>query len=374
MLQRILSALILGAALVSPTIAVAASPCADIARTLRIGSSGEDVRLLQQALNADPRTQVAKTGPGSPGSETTYFGPATHRAVMKYQEMYRSAVLAPAGLSLGTGVVGPLTRAHLRQSCSGARATPDTGISAPAAPVSPSTQARDSAPSLPRPTGIVSAANLDVPESSVAKPGVFVPTKVTTPWLGDFQFSKLFVLMTGETVMNPGGKLRIFGTGFTADTPNTIHIGDRYTIENVGVDQSGLINVTLPADVPKGRHYIWVSNANGVSNKDVFIVVPTPGIPGPKIILSSPERGKAGETVTVYGSGFSKTWNDIHFPTAIISNVKSPDGKTLVFTIPPADLGLTADDLQYAPDIVSTFYVINDYGVSDGLPFTVQFK
>lgn len=71
---------------------------------LSLGSKGQDVWNLQKALNSWDGTHVAVTGAGSPGNETSTFGPATKKAVMKFQAKY--------GISQ-TGTVGPITRAKL---------------------------------------------------------------------------------------------------------------------------------------------------------------------------------------------------------------------------------------------------------------------
>lgn len=84
-------------------------------RTLRLGSTGEDVRALQQLLNADPSTAIRGSGVGTKGRETIYFGMLTRDAVIRFQEKYAALILAPVGLVAGTGIVGPSTRAYLTE-------------------------------------------------------------------------------------------------------------------------------------------------------------------------------------------------------------------------------------------------------------------
>ncbi|MDE2041170.1 MAG: right-handed parallel beta-helix repeat-containing protein [Patescibacteria group bacterium] len=100
--------------LVAPKSNPAVSVLPNFSRPLRFGMSGTDVRNLQIFLNAHGY-QVSLSGAGSPGNETAYFGPATLRAVVKFQEGNRAAILTPAGLTQGTGYFGPASIRYANQ-------------------------------------------------------------------------------------------------------------------------------------------------------------------------------------------------------------------------------------------------------------------
>jgi len=74
-------------------------------RNLSLGSTGSDVKCLQAVLNNAADTQVAVTGVGSKGYESSYFGLKTQVAVKAFQTKYGIAPVA--------GFVGSITRAKL---------------------------------------------------------------------------------------------------------------------------------------------------------------------------------------------------------------------------------------------------------------------
>lgn len=71
-------------------------------RDLTVGSRDGDVICLQRYLN-NAGYPLSVSGPGSPGSETTYFGPLTRAAVAKWQ--------AANGVAPAVGYWGPISRA-----------------------------------------------------------------------------------------------------------------------------------------------------------------------------------------------------------------------------------------------------------------------
>ncbi len=74
-------------------------------RSFGIKQNSVDVRELQKFLNHKGFV-ISPSGAGSPGNETTYFGIATKKALMKFQEKY----LQEIGISNATGYFGASTR------------------------------------------------------------------------------------------------------------------------------------------------------------------------------------------------------------------------------------------------------------------------
>lgn len=81
---------------------------ANFKRTQTLGTVGADVKQLQIFLNTHGYV-VAANGAGSPGRETTVFGVATQKALIRFQEANANTILRPAGLKKGTGLLGTLT-------------------------------------------------------------------------------------------------------------------------------------------------------------------------------------------------------------------------------------------------------------------------
>lgn len=97
-----------------------AGACPALTRDLSLGSTGADVMELQQFLNSSAATQIASSGAGSPGNESTYFGSLTNAAVMKFQSANSISPVA--------GYVGSKTRAAISAVCGTAVVPPGTPV------------------------------------------------------------------------------------------------------------------------------------------------------------------------------------------------------------------------------------------------------
>lgn len=109
--------------------------------SLKLGDTTiPDVSYLQNFLNQNPVTRVADTGPGSDGELTNYFGPKTFDAVIRFQNLYSSEVLIPAGITVPSGFFGMYSRNkanNLLQTMYQSNTVPQTTInpSQPATPI-----------------------------------------------------------------------------------------------------------------------------------------------------------------------------------------------------------------------------------------------
>src|SRR3989344_4625717 len=106
------------AALQGGSTTTAGGACFTFTQNLKQGQSGAEAMQVQKFLNSKGFT-VAATGAGSPGNETSYFGPATKAAVIKFQNANAATVLTPVGLTAGTGYWGPSSRAAANAMCTG---------------------------------------------------------------------------------------------------------------------------------------------------------------------------------------------------------------------------------------------------------------
>ncbi len=298
------SAALLAALLPGIAAAQSTPECALFTRNLALGASGADVRALQVFLNTDARTRVSLDGAGSPGNETTYFGMKTKTAVTKFQDLYRSEVLTPVGLTSGSGFVGTFSRAKITALCT--QKPSSFQISPPSVNSSP-----QSVPSV--------------------SPGVSLPTSSSaskTPPLelsGGFHSDTPVIIAPSSYAAPRGATISISGLGFSS-IGNVVHLGP-LSVSDVK-NLSGELSFVVPDTAPFGPHELWVVNDRGQSNKTYFSVI-TQNALAPTITSISPKEGFQGTVVTISGTGFTSTGNDVHTSNSIVEDLPSRDGKTI---------------------------------------------
>ena len=92
----------------------------------------------------------------------------------------------------------------------------------------------------------------------------------------------------------------------------------------------------------------------------------------PQISRISPRSAEVGDTVTIYGSDFTKRENTVHFGNGGETGLSSSDGKKIKFTIPryinPCDVNETSYCSTYSQRVKDgryPVYVSNDNGRTD---------
>ena len=329
----------------------------NFSRNLTIGSRGEDVRELQKFLNLSPETRLALSGPGAPGEETTYFGPITYGAVIKYQEVYAAEVLFPLGLSRGTGFFGPSTRNHIHKNQNTAAVTTETEVT------------------LPK-------------ENSI--PRVSQNKAQLNPSLLGFSFFGESRENSAPTLFYPsqydgivGDTVTLQGLGLSGENL-TLRFGATVITDLISSGES-VVSFTVP-HIPPGRYSVSVANSKGTSNTLNFFVRSL-SVAKPNIANISPKEFVGETKVTITGTGFSQKGNTIYTGYGIIEDVPSPDETTLSFTLlPPNEAGDTSDiilDLNnpakesdniddLITDVGESFdiYIVNEGGISNSVSYT----
>ena len=327
----------------SPSLADTISDCTLLSRNLKFGMVGSDVRALQRLLNLQAATRVSDSGPGSPGNEGIYFGAKTKLAVVHFQELYKSEVLTPVGLSIGNGFVGSRTRQRLTLFC-------DSRLS--------STQ-----PTTPPHISLSTSTDLMimVTEHTVTTP--LSATRISTISIPKEDLRAPYLMFPAAYTMHQGGKVVLKGGGYSL-RGNTVHLGDK-SWNGVISTANGSLEVALPPDAAKGKFDLWFENSKGVSNKS-FVVITDASAVDPVVTSVTPSSGFEGTEVTVTGENFSKTWNEVRVGSGTVGGLVSVDGKTLTFTISLPVPGLSAgqDVAGKEINVPLLLYIINENGVS----------
>lgn len=275
--KKVLSSLIIALA-IAPGLVLAAtslqgggSSCSYVfSKTLKVGVSNTEVMNLQKLLNMSTETQVAASGPGSPGMESNYFGTKTKAAVIKFQEKYASQILTPNGLSRGTGLIGAGTRGKLNAMCSAANTT-----------ITPPTQTTQQSttnivtPTIPTP--VLPAINI----ADTISPSVSLSSPSTGSTLNG----------TVTVSANASDNVGVVGVQFLLDG---VSLGSEDTSSpyNISWDTTGVTNSThlLSVRVRDAAGNQTISSLVGVTVSNTVSVSDTTA---PTVSISSPSSGSS---------------------------------------------------------------------------------
>lgn len=363
-----------------------------ITRTLRRGSSGEDVKQLQEFLAKDKEVY--------PESRVTgYFGSLTEGAVKKFQE---KTGIEPVGIvgpqtrekikevALGDGVVAvgpaiverkareiplPEVKSDISRNSTGEdvkklqellskfpNAFPEKAVNGNFGPAT-----ERAVKKLQKSVGLAETGKVDKKTKEVINDLVVAIEKKKPPKIQDITPS------SGAA----GIFITINGRGFT-DDDNAIFVKGRTVMKGLRAYDGGTtLEFVLPSDIPCSASKpsacpIKVVNANGISNARPFKLasvappqispepepIPAPGpaasptpippppspTPDPKLTITSlnPTQGVVGATVTITGTGFTATNNSVNFGgvNSAVTGLASSDGTTLTFTVPQGSCGV----------------------------------
>ncbi len=168
---------------------------------------------------------------------------------------------------------------------------------------------------------------------------------------------------------------------YSWDIPERVRIGEKYKIRIessvISVGEYKLEGETIkPKILPQRYYYDESDNYFSIIDR----VFPTPTVtilPTPLVEKISPSSGSVGTKVTIVGSGFTSTGNDIKFGQGYIQNLSSEDGVILRFTV-PSGLGVCSSTTEVCIEIlllitpgIYDVSVINKYGESNKIKFEV---
>lgn len=186
--------------------------CPALSRDLQVGSTGADVMALQKFLNTMTGTIVSLSGAGSPGNETSTFGPATKAAVIKFQTLYNITPIA--------GYAGAKTRAQIAKVCGTSTPTPTPTPTGPGITVSAGAQPANAL--APQGAARVPFTTFTLTNNTGAMVTV---NSVTVQRIGlgiDSNFSGIVLIDTTNNLQ--------IGTAKTLNSNHQASLGDNFTI------------------------------------------------------------------------------------------------------------------------------------------------
>ncbi len=362
------------------------------AKSLTLGSKGADVQALQKFLNAKGYT-VAASGAGSPGNETTYFGPATQKALAKFQ--------AASSISPAAGYFGPITMKAVNAmegTMVGTGTGTGTNVIVPVGTGLVVSTASDSPVGGNVAIGAVATPMLALNFTAGSQPVTVNSFAITRSGLSqDADLQNVYLYQGGtrlainQSISN--GKI-MFASGsglFTVPANSTVEIWVKADIANVSSIASHVINFAV-ASASDVQATATVGGTYPVMGNNMSLVSVTNLATLTFQTTTASTTINAGQTNNVIGQFTLTAGNDpvkvtsLRFtmtgslPTQYVQNVKLVNGGTQVGpTLPSLTSNVAYFDLSSAPLMLSAgqaatlqLYADVTGGVGYYFQFTVQ--
>ena len=231
-------------------------------KDLTLGSTGTDVQCLQRYLNAAGHN-VASSGAGSPGNESTYFGSLTRAAVAKWQ--------AAQGVSPAVGYFGSISRA--KYTAVAGSVTVPGGVTPPGVVVPASGLAVTLAADSPLPGTVpLGAANVPFTKFNVAGTGTInyitvqrVGAGKTTDFSNVYLYDGATRLTAGRSVNSSSHEVNFTGLNLAVSGVKTFTVSGDISATAGAADRNAFRVITVSANVSVSGYPV-TGNEMSVSN------------------------------------------------------------------------------------------------------------
>jgi hypothetical protein len=183
---------------------------------------------------------------------------------------------------------------------------------------------------------------------------------------------------TSHMFVRPGDKVSVSGFGYGEGTPVNILWDDTVVRENVKFYEGKDLFFTVPKVSP-GKYTVTFEQDGVVAFPDSSMwVKPSKETTPPEVTRISKEVVKRGDTITLYGSGFTPEQNDVITGFGDVNDISSEDGKSITFTYNPfSDQDLVAHDEETLEKLELTIpmnlMVVNVNGSSNVFIFELKY-
>lgn len=239
------------------------------------GSRGTEVKELQKALNTDSRTQVASTGAGSPGNETSTFGGLTKKALMNYQII--------KGIT-ASGKVDAATRAELNKVATASSSSSSVTTSSSS---SVTTSSSSSTATVGGTEGLMTTTIAASPsdDSNVRTTSNVPVYGIDVKAAGSDMVVDRADLEIAVTVSSSAQNPSNFITGISAYDGSTLLVSKTLSSSDINKDSSSRYHVIVSGigfKVPKDttKTLTFKINTNSISSSDTARVVTVKGYAG----------------------------------------------------------------------------------------------